>query len=441
MLCTMVGPGYRTEIASTRFQLFNTEGEDDSLYVQGSIDPVEGGIRVSLFSPPSDVRTANLILGVGALGLLAVGLFFSSNAAIFMGFVCACTLLGIHLLERQGNPYTKGKAVKALEGAFAQAATLPTGSVLPPLLSLPRHGVGVREHFANESAAFVSAKVLGCSGLALEIEKLTYYPIGRSLGMEDTNMIGDPRFDDRFSLKANDVPFARTWLNQPICDQLLALVEYVELRLTGGQLHLIRSQPLSFDQHQQAVELARRIANRGRELYSEWQTMAQALDGEFRGGGGVWTPDGSTAIEVARVGVAVTIDGWQEHIDKAHSHLFTRLRCRRVGLDSTKVAVCARACKHHPEWGDVLTEIAVDNPSFDGAYFLRISPDAKNFLTAALIQQIEVCRPDRLLVNENEVTILFSGFESNTVRIKAACTLAAELATRGAQGVSSGPYR
>ena len=400
--------GFELETAGTRFALWSP-----TTSASGTIIPVEGGSKVEITI--DGLGEASLI-GDNVLGvLMSLGGILTLSLAFpilrhWLLYVCAAIACVLAYRKEQQDQRDRRRlhrqACAAIEGALAALPRLVGPKVL---LALPRPTprIQVQEYLPGEHNCLATANAPGSDGLELVIKHGYVYPIGKSLGLGGCP-VGDPVFDSAFLLQTNNLPYARAWLGAKLRGQLLALRDRVEVRLGKGELQLFRLSGLSFDEHQSVIELARSLADRAHELHGEWATLAAALDGTLRSRDELWTADGDTAIDVVRDTLTLTLDGWQG----PGPSLFTRLRCRSTG-DAELVVTAA----------DEQPKVEVGQ------------------MPAWLAAPLSTCRPDRLTVGPDGVTLLFGGFEVDPTRLGAACDIAVQLASEVNMTPTLGPYR
>lgn len=292
---------------------------------------------------------------------------------------------------------------------------------------------------------WLAANAPGSSGLRLAVSERGNVPFREAFSITS----GDPEFDERFSIKTNDAPFARLWLDDRVRECIAATGRDYHFLLENGHCRAWRFAEEDDPEHLTRVALAlAALSSRGNSLQREWMRLADRIGGRLARDASTWRPDGAISIHVKLGHTTVVVDGFFGALGRRRPGrgLFTRVRCPRHSLDRDHYVVHdprgRRALR--PRLPAPLRPLAVDHEALAGRRY-RIEcedPEAAGArFGGAAGDRIAAAGPEIIIGEPHQVTLFFLGFETDPDRVRAGIGVAESLAVEIKPHGLAGPYR
>ncbi len=232
-----------------------------------------------------------------------------------------------------------------------------------------------------------TASAEGCGRLYLHVyPKNALTGLGRALGFQDVNT-GDAAFDEAYVVKCNDEDLARAWLSDDVRAAIRATEGYA-FAIKDGTLTALRSTLESEARNLEAmVRACAIVATRGRHIHQTWQRFAEGREGSVA--------NNKLRIEIDDASVPLRIEAQGLHQETATR---TRIEGRVVGGK--------------------------------GAVFEATAEEEWASLGEAVQAKLARVAPLHVASDGERVTVMLKGVETDEARLREACELAAELATR-----------
>jgi hypothetical protein len=162
--------------------------------------------------------------------------------------------------------------------------------------------------------------------------------------------LGQPAFQNRFEVCANDTGFAQAWMGDNVRTHVANTDErdMYDFTLYRG---IVTARYLGMERDpERLVRMVRTVAtfaNQGRTLFHQWRVLATALRGHVVGNTDTWNPDGVVAINALHNGSPISIDSIYDRVPTrtTPARLYTRVRCRRVGAKLRKFRLVGDQCR------------------------------------------------------------------------------------------------
>ena len=291
---------------------------------------------------------------------------------------------------------------------------------------------------------WLASEAPGSAGLRLAVSQQDDFPFREAFAIDS----GDPEFDDRFSIKTNDAPFARLWLDDEVRGGIAEASRDYHFLLERGRCRAWR-----FAEESQPEELANvlralaKLSQRGQALRREWELLAEHLGGKLVARAGADKAEGTMSIHVKLPQVTVIVDAFYGALarKRAGRGLFTRVRCARRSLHRDRYAIHdadgRRALR--PRLPVSLRPLTVDHAALSQRYRVECEDleRAAERLSEKLCDRIMDARPEIIIADPEHVTVFFLGYESDPERVCAGIEITESLAVDLTPEGLAGPYR
>lgn len=297
----------------------------------------------------------------------------------------------------------------------------------------------------NSSAVtWLATDAPASTGLRLAVSPSDSYPFPDAFTIES----GDAAFDEQLTIKTNDAPFARLWLDDDVRALMTAGRGYHFL-LEKGHARAWRFAIGHSEEHVDRVSVVRALValgNRGHLLQSEWSTLAGHLGAHVVSHIGP-RPNGVLSMRIQLAHETIDIDGFYGGLARRRlgSGLFTRVRCARRSDRRDQYVIHDAGGRRHlrPRLSVVLRPLRVEHGDFANRYQVecerpaqvvkRLDPDTCDSILAA--------GPAVIVAEPHQVTVIFLAYERSVERLRAGVSLARDLALEDVAGELASPYR
>lgn len=329
----------------------------------------------------------------------------------------------------------------ALEEAGGQVDKEANDYLIRALLDGKYLEIGI----TNSSAVtWLATDAPASAGLRLSVSTSDSYPFPDAFAIDS----GDPMFDERLSIKTNDAPFARVWLDSGVRQLLIAGRGYHFL-LENGHARAWRFALGNSDEHLDRVSVIRALValgNRGQLLQEEWSELASHLGAHVVTPSGP-RPNGVISMRVQLAHETIDIDGFYGGLARRRlgRGLFTRVRCaRRSDRRDQYVLHDADGRRHlRPRLPVALRSLRLDHAAFSARYQVECedSEQVDQRLNSDTCDRILSAGPAVIVAEPHQVTVIFLSFERDVERLRAGIVLARDLALENVAGELASPYR
>lgn len=242
--------------------------------------------------------------------------------------------------------------------------------------------------------------------------------------------VGDTRWDEQFSLEANDVAFARAWMDEPARTALCGTDGYA---LALNRRHAVL-QRRGYEEDPEALGRSVRalvaVARSGERLRAAWVTLGRSLGGQVAADDQVIRVDHRGTTVELRHDLALA---------PRERPFCTTVACRRVAIAPGPFALWRIGAGARGLRG---TEPRIDPGVLAPGY--EIAGDSLQHMARRLVnpalELLDDCAPLAVLARDSAIEVLLEGLVVDTARIRAAIALA-ELLAIEVPPASAGPYR
>ena len=296
-----------------------------------------------------------------------------------------------------------------------------------------------------QALTWLATDAPGSAGLRLAVSRSDSYPFREAF----TIASGDRAFDDVFTIKTNDAPFARLWLDGHVREQLSAGPGYHFL-LEDERTRAWRFASAEDEDHGDRVSVIRALTalgHRGRTLQREWSQLADQLGGRVIVHDPVIRADGALSIQVQLVHEIAEIDAFLGGLARRRPGrgLFTRVRCPRRGSHHDQYALHDASGRRHlrPRLTAETTAVRPESEALAARYQLECErPDLVHArLDDDLNQRLLAAAPSVVVAEPTQVTVMFLDLVLDAERLRAGIGLCERLALEDVERGLSSPYR
>jgi hypothetical protein len=295
-------------------------------------------------------------------------------------------------------------------------------------------------HQPTGASTTVSAQVPGSDGFQLYVSpEGAATAVSRLLGFPDIEL-GDPAFDERFEVQANNPDLASAWVGDEVRRKMLGCQGY-SFTIVGGEARAVRQGiELSPFQLEKAIEVVLCLTRGGLDLLRGVRVFAAHIGGVVSARSEHWEPEGKVLTVLDRQGVQILIDAVvRSQKQPRTSRVWTRLRARTLEPVEIEYVVHGHKDVEPPPELARLPVVDIGDTTFTCGYTPMCADEAgmREVVPATVRSRILGLRPALIVNDGKEVTLLLSGIVLEGATIVAAVDLAADLASIRARG----PYR
>lgn len=297
----------------------------------------------------------------------------------------------------------------------------------------------------NSSAVtWLATDAPGAVGLRLAVSPSDSYPFPDAFTIDS----GDDGFDEQLTIKTDDAPFARLWLD-PTVREFMSSARGYHFLLERGHARAWRFAVGHADEHEYRVSVLRALlalGNRGRLLQTEWSDLASHLGGYVVTHPGP-KPAGVLSLQVQLAHETVDIDGFFGGLARRRlgSGLFTRVRCSRRSdhRDQYVIHDAEGRRQLRPRLSVDLRSLRIGHAEFAARYQIECERPGQlqKRLNAETCRRILAAGPAVIVAERHQLTVIFLSFERDPERLRAGIGLARDLALEDVRGELASPYR